>query len=234
MTQIRDFVLVQTSLRWWILSAVFTVLVWTLVEGQPRVISPQTVNAALGADVVLQCHVVPEHDVQSYTIEWSRPDWKKDPSDPQSGYNFVLLYRYRQDVTDVKIKSFFNRTSLFTDSLKHGNASLQIREVTMEDQGTYRCYIPLLKSPVRQTLIQLVVDPDFGRTTEMMDAAENTVTPDNLDDWAISRSDRFRHGIWLSFLVFIAVFLAAGGGIYLYNHKCQGQNGFKNAELISA
>ncbi|XP_051800176.1 uncharacterized protein LOC110972293 [Acanthochromis polyacanthus] len=49
---------------------------------------------------------------------------------------------------------YSNRTSVFTDELKHGNISLKLSSVKLSDQGTYRCFVVELG---RDSRIQLVV-----------------------------------------------------------------------------
>uniref|UniRef100_A0A668S171 Immunoglobulin C1-set domain-containing protein n=1 Tax=Oreochromis aureus TaxID=47969 RepID=A0A668S171_OREAU len=77
--------------------------------------------AASGDDVILPCHLKPRFDVQGLTVEWSKPDLKPDPSDRLSRVEYVHLYRDRQEVPDMKMASYFRRTELFMDAMKHGN-----------------------------------------------------------------------------------------------------------------
>lgn len=57
----------------------------------------------------------------------------------------------------MKIQSYEMRTELFTDKLKYGNVSLKIMNVTLEDRGRYRCYIPKLKSDIKESVVELFV-----------------------------------------------------------------------------
>uniref|UniRef100_A0A4W6DCM8 Ig-like domain-containing protein n=1 Tax=Lates calcarifer TaxID=8187 RepID=A0A4W6DCM8_LATCA len=130
------------------------------VNSQPQVIgSSQPIIAAPGYDVILPCHLEPAIDVQGFTVEWSKPDLKPDPSDRLSRVEYVHLYRDRREVPDMKIPSYIRRTALFTDDMKHGNISLKIMNVTSEDEGRYKCFIPKLRSPVKFSIVRLVVDP---------------------------------------------------------------------------
>ncbi|CAJ1085715.1 butyrophilin subfamily 3 member A1-like [Xyrichtys novacula] len=182
----------------WTFTAVFGVP----VEGQPNVIGPRSVRAAPGEDVILPCHVEPQLDLQDYTIEWSKPDLK-----PQSEVTFVLLYRYKKEVKSVKSEAYVDRTRLFTESLKSGNVSLQIKGVTVEDQGEYKCLVPLLRSRNRQATIRLEVDPSFAPTETSVDP-NNFTTPEPTDQ-TDRESGRSHPGVWISVLVFSFVLLAA-------------------------
>nr|XP_024655953.1 myelin-oligodendrocyte glycoprotein-like [Maylandia zebra] len=140
--------------------------VWTLAGGKVLVIgSNLPIVAAPGDDVILPCHLEPMFDVQGLTVEWSKPDLKPDPSDRLSRVEYVHLYRDRKEVPDMKMASYFRRTELFMDDMKHGNISLKILNVSEEDNGRYRCFIPKLQSRVKAAVVELVVDPNHVKTS---------------------------------------------------------------------
>uniref|UniRef100_A0A8C2XCQ9 Ig-like domain-containing protein n=1 Tax=Cyclopterus lumpus TaxID=8103 RepID=A0A8C2XCQ9_CYCLU len=112
---------------------------------------------APGDDVILPCHLEPKYNVEGLTVEWSKPDLQPDPADRLSRVEYVHFYRDGREVLDLKIRSYLRRTELFTDDLKDGNISLRIKNVTLADQGSYRCFIPKLRGPVTASTIQLVV-----------------------------------------------------------------------------
>uniref|UniRef100_A0A8C4DRF6 Ig-like domain-containing protein n=1 Tax=Dicentrarchus labrax TaxID=13489 RepID=A0A8C4DRF6_DICLA len=116
--------------------------------GQPRVVgSLQPIVTVLGDDVILPCRLQPSLNVELLTVEWSRPDLKPDPSDRLGRVDYVYLYRGRREDTDMKLQSYVGRTELSKDGLKNGDISLKILNVTLEDGGRYRCFIPKLKGP---------------------------------------------------------------------------------------
>lgn len=135
--------------------------------------SLQPILAAPGDDVILQCHVEPKFNVAGLTVEWSRPDRRPDPNDRLSRVEYVHLYRDAHEVPDMKIPSYIGRTALFTDGLKEGNISLRITNVTQEDEGRYRCFIPKLKSRTKSSIVHLIVEtplhPETLQTPEPMD-----------------------------------------------------------------
>uniref|UniRef100_A0A3P9DT04 Ig-like domain-containing protein n=1 Tax=Maylandia zebra TaxID=106582 RepID=A0A3P9DT04_9CICH len=114
-------------------------LTFCLFPGEVLVIgSNLPIIAAPGDDVILPCHLEPTFDVQGLTVEWSKPNLKPDPSDEY-------------------MASYFRRTELFMDDMKHGNISLKILNVSEEDNGRYRCFIPKLRSRVKAAVVELVV-----------------------------------------------------------------------------
>uniref|UniRef100_A0A3Q3E5R0 Myelin-oligodendrocyte glycoprotein-like n=1 Tax=Labrus bergylta TaxID=56723 RepID=A0A3Q3E5R0_9LABR len=121
-----------------------------LFPGQYRVSSSsQPITASPGDDVILRCHVKPEYNVRALTIEWSRSGTLDRPWEVEGEEeDYVHLYRNQKDNEDGKIRAYINRTDLLKDSLRHGNVSLKIKNVTVDDQGTYRCFIPKLSSRV--------------------------------------------------------------------------------------
>ncbi|KAJ4948772.1 hypothetical protein JOQ06_020295 [Pogonophryne albipinna] len=123
-------------------------------NGQPQVIgSLQSIRAAPGDDIILPCHVEPPINVSGLTVEWSRPDLKPDPNDRLSRVDYVHLYRDRREVTDIKISSYVGRTLLSTEGLGKGDISLKIYNVTLEDEGRFRCFIPKLEGQKNKFLI---------------------------------------------------------------------------------
>lgn len=118
--------------------------------GQPCVVgSLQPIIATSGDDVVLPCHLEPSQSAEEALVEWSRQD--------RSHVQYVHVYRDHGEVTDMKTASFHRRTALFIEELKHGNVSLKIMDVTPADEGNYRCFIPTLRSPVKDSTLRLIV-----------------------------------------------------------------------------
>ncbi|XP_042372297.1 myelin-oligodendrocyte glycoprotein-like [Plectropomus leopardus] len=189
-------------------------------DDQPQVIgSPEAVVAVVGDDVILPCHVEPKFNVQGLTVEWSKPDLKPDPLDRLSRVEYVHLYRDRQEVPDMKIWSYIRRTELFTDQLRDGNISLKIRNVTLADEGRYRCFIPKLKSRVKASIIRLVVKPKSVHTTDTPLRAR-TPDPNETDAEAGSANQ----SLWISavVVVVVVVLISAVGIIgYFLKHKHQ-------------
>uniref|UniRef100_A0A665UUX1 Ig-like domain-containing protein n=1 Tax=Echeneis naucrates TaxID=173247 RepID=A0A665UUX1_ECHNA len=50
-----------------------------------------------------------------------------------------------QDQLAHQNQNYRGRTSLFKDQISRGNASLQLREVKVQDEGRYRCYTSTMR-----------------------------------------------------------------------------------------
>ncbi|XP_034006154.1 myelin-oligodendrocyte glycoprotein-like [Trematomus bernacchii] len=165
----------------------FIFVIWlfsSLAAGQPQVIgSLQPIRAAPGDDIILACHVEPPIDVSGLTVEWSRPDLKPDPKDRLSRVDYVHLYRDRREVTDIKISSYVGRTLLSTAGLGKGDISLNITNVTLEDEGKFRCFIPKLEGQKKFAIVILVVEQN-SPTTETPLQPRNLQTPDPKEETA--------------------------------------------------
>ncbi|XP_008434285.1 butyrophilin subfamily 1 member A1-like isoform X1 [Poecilia reticulata] len=136
-------------------------LCWTLVHGGLHLIgSSQPIVAAPGDDVILPCRMDPEWNAVGKTVEWSRPDLR--PSGPQKRVEYVFVYRFRKTDRDMMMDTYIQRTSLSQDGLRRGDVSLTIRNVSLQDQGRFRCFIPRLGIEAE---LLLVVDPNFVSTT---------------------------------------------------------------------
>ncbi|XP_039463871.1 myelin-oligodendrocyte glycoprotein-like isoform X1 [Oreochromis aureus] len=154
----------------------------TPAEGQFHVVgSLQSIVAVPGDDVILPCHVEPKFNVAWLTVEWSRPDRRPDPNDRLSRVEYVHLYRDAREVPDMKIPSYIGRTALFTDGLREGNISLRITNVTQEDEGRYKCFIPKLKSQTKSSIVHLIVAETM--TTETPLHPETLQTPEPMDEF---------------------------------------------------
>uniref|UniRef100_A0A3P9LDQ0 Ig-like domain-containing protein n=1 Tax=Oryzias latipes TaxID=8090 RepID=A0A3P9LDQ0_ORYLA len=113
--------------------------------------SDKTIIAAPGDDVILPCRLDSEEDLRHFSVEWTKLDMKQDP---QGHIPFVLLYWDGKILTKVMMESFTQRVSLNQDGLKRGDATLEIRNVSLQDEGKYSCFIP--DENFRET-VQLVV-----------------------------------------------------------------------------
>ncbi|XP_030609986.1 myelin-oligodendrocyte glycoprotein-like [Archocentrus centrarchus] len=184
--------------------------------GQFHVVGPlQPITAAPGDDVILPCHVEPKFNVAELTVEWSKPDLRPDPNDRLSRVEYVHLYRDAREVPDMKLPSYIGRTELFTDGLREGNISLRITNVTLEDEGRYRCFIPKLKSQTKSSVVRLIVDPSSAQTgtTETPLHPENFHTPEERDTKG-SLSHQSQVISLVVFCVLILLCVAVGGYLF--------------------
>ncbi|XP_078791986.1 myelin-oligodendrocyte glycoprotein-like [Oryzias latipes] len=165
------------------------------VEGEPIIAAP-------GDDVILPCRLDSQEDLRGFSVEWTKVDMKPDP---QGRILFVCLYWNGQIMTKVMIESFIQRVSLDQDGLKRGDVTLKIRNVSLQDEGKYSCFIP--GKNFRET-VQLVVEPNGVRAPTMETSQVDIIsTPDPGGDriW-ISRS---RLALWILLGLFTSVILSA-------------------------
>ncbi|KAM4537110.1 butyrophilin-like protein 10 isoform 1-T2 [Odontesthes bonariensis] len=179
---------------------------WIPVQGDHQLTSSSSpVVSAPGEDVVLPCRLDSEVDAQDWTVEWSRPDVAPGRWDGRRRVDVVYLYRVRVEVRDIMMLSYIGRTSLLPDGLKHGDMSLQIRNVTLEDGGSYRCFTPTLG---RGAAVRLVVDPDYVKTPTT-ETPPRLTTPEPRDE-SLGNGARSRSAVLASVLLVLLVLLVLG------------------------
>uniref|UniRef100_A0A3P9ICR0 Ig-like domain-containing protein n=1 Tax=Oryzias latipes TaxID=8090 RepID=A0A3P9ICR0_ORYLA len=115
------------------------------------VLEREPIIAAPGDDVILPCRLDSQEDLRGFSVEWFKMDMKPDP---QGRVPFVCLYWNGHPITKHMIASFIPRVSLDQDGLKRGDVKLKIRNVSLQDEGKYSCFIP--GKNFRET-VQLVV-----------------------------------------------------------------------------
>ncbi|CAI5671483.1 unnamed protein product [Oreochromis niloticus] len=109
----------------------------------------KSITAESGQDVTLTCRA-PNNNIN--IVEWSRADL---------GDEYVLLYRDGQVTPEDQHQSFKNRVDLQDRQMKDGDVSLILKNVTINDAGTYKCrvYIEETRSLELINSIYLHVDP---------------------------------------------------------------------------
>ncbi|XP_039900920.1 CD226 antigen-like [Simochromis diagramma] len=89
----------------------------------------KTITAEPGQDVTLTCRA-PNNNIKF--VQWSRTDLETE---------YVLEYRDEHFLTDNQHPSFKNRVDLLDRSMKDGDVSLILKDVTTADDGTYKCRV---------------------------------------------------------------------------------------------
>ncbi|CAI5669714.1 unnamed protein product [Oreochromis niloticus] len=87
------------------------------------------IKAESGQNVTLTCRA-PNNNIR--VLEWSRADL---------GSEYVLLYRDEHFLMDNQHPSFKNRVDLQDRQMKDGDVSLILKDVTINDTGTYKCRV---------------------------------------------------------------------------------------------
>ncbi|XP_040890866.1 butyrophilin subfamily 2 member A1-like isoform X6 [Toxotes jaculatrix] len=132
----------QTSLLHFICLLTFT----GITRGQSH---GSVVKVVDGRQAILPCSLGPEQNIQQMVF-----DWKKDGGKEVFFYDAGIHYNNGRSGQDEQFKG---RVSHFEEQLRHGNASIMIRNTKVADSGNYTCVFPLLK-PERKTFnIELIV-----------------------------------------------------------------------------
>ncbi|KAK2813488.1 hypothetical protein Q5P01_000817 [Channa striata] len=93
-------------------------------------------KATPGEDVVLRCRAPREAAIG--LMEWTRRDLK-------SG-DYVFFYRDGNSHNSFQHPSFHGRVELKDPEMKHGDVSLILKNVTINDTGIYECWIIISNS----------------------------------------------------------------------------------------
>ncbi|XP_063324252.1 uncharacterized protein LOC134622851 [Pelmatolapia mariae] len=89
----------------------------------------KNITAESGQDVTLTCRA-PSNNI--IVVKWSRADL---------GDEYVLLYRDEQFDPEGQHPSIKNRVDLQDRQMKDGDVSLILKDVTINDTGTYECHV---------------------------------------------------------------------------------------------
>ncbi|XP_067437042.1 myelin-oligodendrocyte glycoprotein-like isoform X3 [Thunnus thynnus] len=107
-----------------------------------------------GDDVTLQCQS--PRDEAITLLEWSRPDLKTD--------DYVFFFRDDRSYEYYQHPSFRGRVQLRDPEMKDGDVSVILKNVTINDTGTYKCRVSVNSSePELMNTINLKVE-DSGHT----------------------------------------------------------------------
>uniref|UniRef100_A0A4W6DPX4 Ig-like domain-containing protein n=1 Tax=Lates calcarifer TaxID=8187 RepID=A0A4W6DPX4_LATCA len=125
--------------------AVFLLLIRSCAGLSQVIVPMQPIVVTIGDDIILPCHLEPATDAVAMTCEWSRSDLNP---------RFVHVWHEREELVINQHPSYKGRTSLSTNKLKLGDISLKLSGVKLSDNGTYKCFIPELRT---ESTIKLVV-----------------------------------------------------------------------------
>ncbi|XP_039908013.1 programmed cell death 1 ligand 1-like isoform X1 [Simochromis diagramma] len=116
-------------------SSLFPQLLWLLFAVYAQISASkdqEVITAQSGQNITLTCRAPNNNKNNIIVVEWSRPDL---------GEEYILLYRDEQLDPDDQHPSFKNRVDLQDRQMKDGDVSLILKNVTINDTGTYECRI---------------------------------------------------------------------------------------------
>ncbi|XP_065326264.1 butyrophilin subfamily 2 member A2-like [Pelmatolapia mariae] len=90
-------------------------------------------------------NIKPRVDANGMRLEWARPDLTP---------GFVYEWADQKEHVVNKQLSYIGRTSVVKEKLEHGDISLKISNVTISDEGIYRCLVPQVG---QEAFIKLIV-----------------------------------------------------------------------------
>ncbi|KAL4008425.1 hypothetical protein ACER0C_002277 [Sarotherodon galilaeus] len=90
----------------------------------------KNIKAEVGQDVTLPCRAPNNNPIS--VLKWSRADL---------GVEYVFLYKNKRIETDGQHPSFKNRVDLLDRQMKDGDVSLILKNVMINDTGTYECVV---------------------------------------------------------------------------------------------
>uniref|UniRef100_A0A3Q4I313 Ig-like domain-containing protein n=1 Tax=Neolamprologus brichardi TaxID=32507 RepID=A0A3Q4I313_NEOBR len=102
--------------------------------------SQKTITAVSGQDATLPCRA-PNSSSSISVVEWSRADL---------GDEYVLLYRDELFDPENQHPSFKNRVDLKDRQMKDGDVSLILKDVMINDNGTYECQVFMTGTNMRK------------------------------------------------------------------------------------
>ncbi|CAI5678532.1 unnamed protein product [Oreochromis niloticus] len=126
----------------------------------------EIITAESGQDVTLTCRA-PDNNITG--VEWSRADLEDE---------YVLLSQDEQFYPDNQHPSFKNRVDLQDRQMKDGDVSLILKDVTINDTGTYVCRVFMAEiHPWQLSIIDLhVIDPPVEKNITAESGQDVTLT----------------------------------------------------------
>ncbi|CAI5671421.1 unnamed protein product [Oreochromis niloticus] len=123
---------------------------WEFISIIHLIVDPdqKNITAESGQDVTLTCRA-PNNNIR--VVEWNRADLTD---------KYMFVYRNGQPLDDQH-PSFKNRVDLQDRQMKDGDVSLILKDVTINDTGTYKCGVVQTGTEHLNitSIINLTVDP---------------------------------------------------------------------------
>uniref|UniRef100_A0A7N4V3L1 Ig-like domain-containing protein n=1 Tax=Sarcophilus harrisii TaxID=9305 RepID=A0A7N4V3L1_SARHA len=196
---------------------------YTLASEEFSVIGPtQPIQAQVGGEAALSCHLSPQKNAQDMKVIWSQ------------SLKIVHHYEHGKDEFRDQSPDYQGRTKLMKDSITSGNVILRIWNITASDEGWYKCHFDS-DSHQEEANVKLCVSGDGAEQQSL--PWLSIFTGIIITNWILSfvfsavyflrykgcvyreKSDWMESLIWIIFLVYV-VFSAAELGIGLLLFTC--------------
>ncbi|KAL7407054.1 hypothetical protein ABVT39_002113 [Epinephelus coioides] len=115
-----------------------------------------------GSDVTLPCSLSTKENIEQKLFDWTKDD----------GMMGVFMYDNGLYHNNGQDEQFKGRVFHFQDELKHGNASIIIRNTKMADSGNYTCVLQL-RQRREKSHVMLVVVSSLRPNIRILDATDD-------------------------------------------------------------
>ncbi|XP_044198181.1 programmed cell death 1 ligand 1-like isoform X2 [Thunnus albacares] len=162
-----------------------------------------------GDDVTLQCQS--QRDEAIILFEWIRPDLKTD--------GYVFFFRENRSYENYQHPSFRDRVQLIDPEMKDGNVSVILKNVTINDTGTYKCHVSVnSKRHELINTINLTVNTIYLKVTDSGHTAGNTWTEGDKDE---GKKEERNLGLTVGLSVAAVLVVAVIVGFVIYRQRRQ-------------
>ncbi|CAI5660585.1 uncharacterized protein LOC112844088 isoform X2 [Oreochromis niloticus] len=193
---------------------------------------PNPITAKPGENVTLKCQA-PNNNI--LVVEWMKADLKEE---------YVLLYRDGHLYPDDQLLSFKNRVDLQDRQMKDGDVSLILKNVTINDAGTYECRV-VMKGANRRTRANLDGDPSCSISLSVVDPSGQPGggrEDGGKEDGGKEDGGKEDGGKEAGFYALVTglpvtavlLFFAITGGIFIYRRKEKHPNKLKESNSSSS
>ncbi|XP_048057023.1 uncharacterized protein LOC125274670 [Megalobrama amblycephala] len=138
----------------------------------------------LGSSVVLPCYVDELLITEGLEVEWRRTD----------SQILVHLYQDGESRPEAQQQEYHDRAHFFTDQIQHGNFSLRLDNLRVEDEGTYTCRV-YSQQESSETVVQIKdveclrvsgsnrsVSAYDGEDVTLSCSVDSHITPDHIEE----------------------------------------------------
>uniref|UniRef100_A0A672PVX4 Si:ch73-1f23.1 n=1 Tax=Sinocyclocheilus grahami TaxID=75366 RepID=A0A672PVX4_SINGR len=147
--------------------------------------------APLGSSVVLPCYVDERLLMEDLEVEWRRTDSE----------TLVHLYQDGESRPEVQQQDYHDRAQFFADQIQHGNFSLRLDNLTVEDEGRYTCRV-YCQQDSGETVVQIKdverllvsgsdesISASVGEDVTLNCTVDSHITPEHIEEVLWRKTD---------------------------------------------